>query len=178
MTFTRTRTALVAAVLGFAATLAACGGVTVEGSGTATESATTSVARESATTGSSEAGAGSEASRSSSSPRASGGGSNPAPRDQPAEEVSELPEFTVERTPAELDFLDGLRAGGVNVDGVEDQMIAAANTVCRSREEGVDNFTLDAIAGQLIAQGRTDVAEDQGATITELIRSTAERAYC
>lgn len=173
MTFTKTRTALVAAVLSSVAALAACGGVTVEGAGTNSESS--SSVRESTARESTESSTQSSASSSSRSP---GSASSAAPQDQPAAEVSELPEFTVERSPADLDLLDGLRDGGVNVDGVEDQMIAAANTVCRSEADGVNNFTLDAIAGQLIAQGRVDVPESEGANVTELIKSTAQRTYC
>lgn len=164
--------AVASAILLLGATvLTACGGVTVEGNAGSTDTST-SIARETATEGETTT---RETSRSSGS---NGGGSQQAPRDQPAAEVSELPEASAERTPQELDFLDGLKEGGIDVDGVEDQLIATASTVCRSEEDGVENFTLDAIAGQLITQGRTDVPEDRAVEVSELIQDTAERTYC
>lgn len=165
------KTVAVTALLLGASVLSACGGVTVEGN-TGSSETSTSIARESSTE---EMTATEETSRSSSS---NGGGSEPAPRDQPAAEVSELPEDSPERTPQELDFLDGLKEGGIDVDGVEDQLIATASTVCRAQEDGVENFTLDAIAGQLITQGRTEVPEERAVEVSELIQETAERTYC
>lgn len=155
--------------------LTACGGVTVEGnpssagndSGTDT---TTSIARETATE---EGRSGTETSTSTTSR-----GNQVQPQDRPAAEMTEPPTTGVERTPEELDLLDGLREGGIDVEGVEDQMIATAGTVCRSLEEGTDNVTADAIAGQLIVQKRVDVPEERAGEVSALIRETAERTYC
>lgn len=166
------KTVVMATLLMGATFLTACGGVTVEGNSGSTETST-SIARESSTEESTAAGEPSSSSRSSRS-----GGSQPAPKDQPAAEVSELPEASAERTPEELDFLDGLKEGGIDIDGVEDQLIATAGTVCRAQEEGMENVTLDAIAGQLITQKRTDIPEERAQEVSELIQETAERTYC
>lgn len=163
--------AMAALVMG-ATVLTACGGVTVEGNTGSADTTTTSVARESATEGTTVT---KETSRSSSS---DGGHSEPAPQDKPAAEVSELPDTSAERSPQDLDFLDDLKEAGIDVEGVEDQLIATASTVCRAKEAGEENFTLDAIAGQLIAQGRTDIPEDRAIEVSELIQETAERTYC
>lgn len=156
-----------------ATVLTACGGVTVEGnpSSADTDSGTgTSIARETATE---EKGSGTETSTSTTSR-----GNQAQPKDRPAAEMTEPPTTGVERTPEELDLLDGLREGGIDVEGVEDQMIATAGTVCRSLEEGTDNVTVDAIAGQLIVQNRVDVPEERAGEVSTLIRETAERTYC
>lgn len=176
----RSTVSVTALILG-SAVLTACGGVTVEGNSGSTET-TTSLARETATE---ETTAATESSRSS-----SGGGNAPAPRDQPAAEMTEAPSTAAQRSPQELDLLDGLREGGIDVDGVEDPLIATANAVCRSLEGSGDggdntdntgsgdNVTLDAIAGQLITQGRVDIPEERAAEVSTLIRETAERTYC
>lgn len=164
------RTTMVATLFLGATLLTACGGVTVEGNSTATD-ATTSIARETATETETST-------RESSTSSSNSGAAQPSPRDQAAAEISELPDSSAERTPQELDLLDGLKEGGIDIEGVEDQLIATASTVCRAQEEGVENFTLDAIAGQLITQGRTEVPEERAVEVSELIQETAERTYC
>ncbi|BAC19518.1 hypothetical protein HMPREF0290_0158 [Corynebacterium efficiens YS-314] len=156
-----------------ATVLTACGGVTVEGnpSSADTDSGTgTSIARETAT--------GEERSGTETSTSPTSRGNQVQPQDRPAAEMTEPPTTGVERTPEELDLLDGLREGGIDVEGVEEQMIATAGTVCRSLEEGTDNVTVDAIAGQLIVQNRVDVPEERAGEVSALIRETAERTYC
>ena len=156
-----------------ATVLTACGGVTVEGnpSSADTDSGTgTSIARETAT--------GEERSGTETSTSTTSRGNQVQPQDRPAAEMTEPPTTGVERTPEELDLLDGLREGGIDVEGVEDQMIATAGTVCRSLVEGTDNVTVDAIAGQLIVQNRVDVPEERTGEVSALIRETAERTYC
>lgn len=154
-----------------ATVLTACGGVTVEGNSTSTDTdATTSLARETATEG--------ETSGTRTSTSAPSRDNQVQPQDRPAAEMTEPPATGVERTPEELDLLDGLREGGIDVEGIEDQMIATAGTVCRSLEEGTDNVTVDAIAGQLIVQKRVDVPEERADEVSALIRETAERTYC
>lgn len=158
-----------------ATVLTACGGVTVEGNPSSADTdsgagTTTSIARETATE---EKGSGTETSTSTTSR-----GNQAQPKDRPAAEMTEPPTTGVERTPEELDLLDGLREGGIDVEGVEEQMIATAGTVCRSLEEGTDNVTADAIAGQLIVQNRVDVPEERAGEVSTLIQETAERTYC
>ncbi len=165
------KSASVAAVIAGTTLLAACGGVTVEGNSSV--ESTTSVARETATSGET---ATRETSTSSSA--SSGGGAQWTPQDQAAAEVSELPEASAQRTPQEHDLLDGLVEGGIDIVGVEDQLIATAGTVCRAQEDGVENFTLDAISGQLITQGRTEIPVERAAEVSTLIQETAERTYC
>lgn len=165
----RRRTVSVAALAFGSVILTACGGVTVEGNSGSTET-TTSVARDTAT--------GETTTTTESSRSAPGSADSPAPRDQPAAEMTEAPSTEVQRTPQELDLLDGLRDGGIDVDGVEEPLIATAGTVCRALEGGDDNVTVDAIAGQLITQGRVDVPEERAGEVSTLIRETAERTYC
>lgn len=167
----RTRTATLALILAGGLSLAACGGVTVEGD--SADTAESSVARES--TPSSTADSAGESTEASTSARA--GGNRPAPRDEAAAEVTALPETSVSRTPQELDLLEGLSAGGVDIAGVEDQMIATAANYCDS-DSDPSNVTVDAIAGQLIAQDRVDVPADRVAEVSTLIKETADRAYC
>ena len=64
---------------------------------------------------------------------------------------------------------------GVDVDGVEDQLIGAASTVCRSENSDIGQVTVTAVAGQLVEQQRTELnAEDAVA----LIENEARAAYC
>ena len=53
---------------------------------------------------------------------------------------------------------------GVNVDGVEDQVVGAAQASCQG-----DAVTAPAVAGQLIEQGRTELSHE------ELVRLITEQ---
>lgn len=167
----RPRAAAAVIALSGVLTLSACGGVTVDGE--SADTGETSVSREATpkatATGSETATAASTSARA--------GGARPAPRDEAAAEVSALPETTVSRSPEATDLLEGLREGGVDVAGVEEQLIATAANYCDS-DSDPSNVTVDAIAGQLITQGRVEVPAERAAEVSALIRETADRAYC
>lgn len=90
--------------------------------------------------------------------------------DQPAREVTEVPQQASAFTPQEEAYLATLRESGVNVDGIEDQLTATGATVC------ADNLiTRDAVAGQLVEQRRTDM---DAAGVAALISDTARANLC
>ncbi|WP_026196071.1 hypothetical protein [Corynebacterium lubricantis] len=149
--------------------LAACGGATVD-----SEDVTTPVAPPT----SSSAESSTETSASSSETTTSQSSTTakpPAPAsDQPedigAREVEEVPEQSVQYSPEEQAFLDEVTASDVNVDSVQDQLIGTAQTIC-----GGDTVTRDAVAGQLIEQGRTDLTH---AELTKLLDDSAHANLC
>lgn len=145
------------ATIASVAALAGCGGTTVD-SHDVTETATATSTSETTETASSST----VVERSSS---ASGGAS-----DQPAREVTEVPQQASAFTPAEEAYLAGLRENGVNIDGVEDQLTATGATVCED-----DLITRDAVAGQLVEQRRTDM---DAAGVATLIDDTARANLC
>ena len=152
------------ATIASVAALAGCGGATV-GSDDVTETATatsTSETTETASSSTSETVTATAVERSSS---ASGGAA-----DQPAREVTEVPQQASAFTPAEEAYLAGLRENGVNIDGVEDQLTATGATVCAD-----DLITRDAVAGQLVEQRRTDM---DAAGVATLIDDTARANLC
>lgn len=63
----------------------------------------------------------------------------------------------------------------VKVEGIEDQLIAAATEVCRANELGQKSFTVDAVAGQLIEQGRSSESPE---ALADAIAAAAKNAYC
>lgn len=146
------------ATIASVAALAGCGGATVD-SDDVTETATATSTSETTETASSSTTA---AERSSS---ASSGAA-----DQPAREVTEVPQQASAFTPAEEAYLAGLRENGVNIDGVEDQLTATGATVCED-----DLITRDAVAGQLVEQRRTDM---DAAGVATLIDDTARANLC
>lgn len=145
------------ATIASVAALAGCGGATVD-SDDVTETATATSTSETTETASSST----AVERSSS---ASGGAA-----DQPAREVTEVPQQASAFTPAEEAYLAGLRENGVNIDGVEDQLTATGATVCED-----DLITRDAVAGQLVEQRRTDM---DAAGVATLIDDTARANLC
>lgn len=74
-------------------------------------------------------------------------------------------------TKADEPYLDALRNAGINVEGVEDQLISAGHAACRPE----DKVTVPAVAGQLLEQHRTDIAHE---LVSALIVENAQRAYC
>lgn len=146
------------ATIASAAALAGCGGATVD-SDDVTETATATSTSETTETASSST---TVVERSSTA----GGGAS----DQPAREVTEVPQQASAFTPAEEAYLAGLRENGVNIDGVEDQLTATGATVCED-----DLITRDAVAGQLVEQRRTDM---DAAGVATLIDDTARANLC
>lgn len=148
-----------------AVALAACGGATVD-SDDVTEtptvaSETTEAETESETETASSSVAPSSAVVPSQGKRAD---------DQPAREVTDVPEQASAFSPQEEAYLATLRESGVNVDGIEDQLTATGATVCAD-----DLITRDAVAGQLVEQRRTDM---DAAGVAALISDTARANLC
>ena len=160
------KVALCLATAASAAALTACGGATVDSdevteTPTATSEITETESSSSSTATPSSATA-TERERSSSI----GNG----PEDQPAREVTEVPQQASAFSPQEEAYLAQLRESGVNVDGIEDQLTATGATVC------ADNLiTRDAVAGQLVEQRRTDM---DAAGVAALISDTARANLC
>lgn len=167
---TPARTGLLIAALGGALTLTACGGATVENDPTTA----TSVAPldRAPRNGDSEAesGSGEAVDR----PPA-GRPAEPQPQDQGAREIDEIPEQQIPRSAEDVAFLGELTDEGIDVDGVEDQLIGTASTVCGNGENVLTEATPPAVAGQLVEQGRTDLPVGE---VTALIESAAQNAYC
>lgn len=165
----RRKASLAAALTTGALVLAACGSATVEDEAPETLSksstqATKSTAASSTTSqGSDKDGKDGKKSSEGSTTAKSGSGQNsagnnnaaPAPQtaggsDRGAQEIDEIPEtnpFEGENAA----FLDDVRALGVDVAGVEGQVVSAGYLVCDEQ-----TAILQAVAGQLIGQERTD----------------------
>ncbi|EFM42651.1 MULTISPECIES: hypothetical protein [Corynebacterium] len=106
-------------------------------------------------------------SKGSAEPR-NGSGSANSPEDRGAREISEIPSAQLPKE--EAAYLDSLKDAGVNVDGVEDQLLGAGQGAC-----GEDEITIPAVAGQLIEQQRSDKDFDE---LTKLLQDNARSALC
>ena len=149
-----------------AVAVAACGGATVD-SDDVTDTPT--VASEAETESETET---TETTETSEVPSSSAVVSSQSKRvdDQPAREVTDVPQQASAFSPQEEAYLATLRESGVNVDGIEDQLTATGATVC------ADNLiTRDAVAGQLVEQRRTDM---DAAGVAALISDTARANLC
>ena len=152
-----------------AAAVAACGGATVD-SDDVTDTPT--VASEAETESETETTETAETTETSEVPSSSAVVSSQSKRvdDQPAREVTDVPQQASAFSPQEEAYLATLRESGVNVDGIEDQLTATGATVC------ADNLiTRDAVAGQLVEQRRTDM---DAAGVAALISDTARANLC
>lgn len=160
------RVILSALAAGAATVLAACGSATVDNEGP------TSVApleRESAEASTEESS--SESTSSEADSESSEGGSEQAAQDRGAREVSAIPEPEEETDTPDAKFLGALSDAGLDTDGVEYQVISAAQGSCESES----NVIVQAVAGQLIEQGRTDMPFEE---LTGLLEDQARTAYC
>lgn len=138
-----------------------CGKSTSEGEDS---SSSTSLATE---TSSSSAAPSSEDSASSSEASSPSAG---APKDKSTREIDSLPTTPPPRQPKEQKYLDSLQ--GITTDGVEDQLIVAAQEVC---SVGQDSVIVGAIAGQLISLGHADGEKKD---VQDRIAAAAKKAYC
>lgn len=165
------KTGLLAAALAGALTLTACGEATVENDpATATSVAPLERApREGAST------AASESDEPTTTRPSAGRPADPQPQDQGAREVEEVPEQEVPRSAEDVTFLGDLSDEGIDVKGVEDQLIGTAATVCGGGDNGLTAATLPAVAGQLVEQGRTDKSADE---VVSIIETAAKNTYC
>mgnify|MGYP007104191362 CR=1 FL=1 len=152
-----------------AATLAACGGATVD-SDDVTESGATSTTA-AASTGATDATATATTSASTATvTERSTSISEGSYEDQPAREVDAPATMVPTYSPQEQAYLDHLKESGVNVDGIEDQLTATGATVCAN-----DPITRDAVAGQLVEQRRTDM---DASAVAALLSDTARANLC
>ena len=152
-----------------AVAVAACGGATVD-SDDVTDTPT--VASEAETESETETTETAETSETSEAPSSSAVVSSQSKRvdDQPAREVTDVPQQASAFSPQEEAYLATFRESGINVDGIEDQLTATGATVC------ADNLiTRDAVAGQLVEQRRTDM---DAAGVAALISDTARANLC
>ena len=88
--------------------------------------------------------------------------------DRGAREISEIPSAEVPEPDAK--YLDKLKDAGVNVDGVEDQLLGAGKAACDENE-----VTISAVAGQLIEQQRTTQSFEE---LSQLIKDSARSGIC
>ncbi|KHO30677.1 hypothetical protein [Corynebacterium minutissimum] len=153
-----------AALLAAGALLAGCGSATVDES-EATETSVAPLERSAGSSEGAESSSTSNSSAASSSDKASSGsgssrGSGEETEDRGAREISEIPAPAPAEGPHQ-EFLAALSDGGVNTEGVEDQLVGAAQAACQG-----DTVTVPAVAGQLIEQGRSELSHEQ---LTQLI---------
>lgn len=158
-----------AVLLAAGALLTGCGGSATVDDSTATDTSVAPLERSTAASASSASAGSSEASAGRSS---SSAGSSAAPSDEPedrgAREISEIPSPSPSGGPNQ-EFLDAVTKGGVNTEGVEDQLVGAAQAACQG-----DSVTVPAVAGQLIEQGRSELSHEQ---LIQLITERG-RALC
>lgn len=179
----------VAAVLASGAlVLAACGSATVEDEEPETLSKSSTVTSESTAASSSQSkdadrdsknGKSSKESEKKDSGTNTAGHSNaePAPqagdsggsRDRGAHEIDEIPD-TNNFEGDDAAFLDDVRALGVDLDGVEDQVISAGYLVCDEQ-----TAILQAVAGQLVGQDRTDSEFEE---LADNLTESARKHFC
>lgn len=151
-----------AVMLAAGALLSGCGSATVE-EGEATDTSVAPLERSSAASGESSASKASESSASASGSASAERTPGEEPEDRGAREISEIPAPAPEQGP-DQDFLAAVAEKGVNVDGVEDQVVGAVQASCQG-----DSVTVPAVAGQLIEQGRTELSHE------ELVRIITEQ---
>lgn len=167
---TPARTGLIIAALTGTLTLTACGGATVENDPT---TATSVAPLERAPKGDASEESPEDAETAGRPP--AGRPAEPQPQDQGAREIDEIPEQETPRSPEDVTFLGDLTDEGIDVEGVEDQLIGTASTVCGNDGNVLTEATPPAVAGQLVEQGRTDLPVGE---VAALIESAAENAYC
>lgn len=92
-----------------------------------------------------------------------------------AKRVDEAPDGQMPLSEADGGYLDDIIAAKVDVAGVEDQLIGAGRATCAEVPEAERKAMADAMAGQLIAQGRTKA---DAATVASAIAKAAKKAYC
>ena len=106
--------------------------------------------------------------RESDAPASSENSASKSQEDRGAREISEIPSAEVPEPDAK--YLDKLKDAGVNVDGVEDQLLGAGKAACDENE-----VTIAAVAGQLIEQQRTTMGFEE---LSQLIKDSARSGIC
>ena len=159
-------------------------GLSACGSSTVSDDATASVSKapiaplkgsggSGATSGAAGAsdGAGAGASGAGGSGGAGESGNAAPPADGPAQEVSSIPTPAQQLSDADKTYFDALTAGGIKVEGAENQMIGAAQVVCQNQFPQA----VQAVGGQLVEQKRTSLSPEEAVS---LIETSARKAYC
>ena len=116
-------------------------------------------------------GAGAGASGAGGSGDAGESGNAAPPADGPAQEVSSIPTPAQQLSDADKTYFDALTAGGIKVEGAENQMIGAAQVVCQNQFPQA----VQAVGGQLVEQKRTSLSPEE---TVSLIETSARKAYC
>ena len=106
--------------------------------------------------------------RESDAPSSSENSASKSQEDRGAREISEIPSAEVPEPDAK--YLDKLKDAGINVDGVEDQLLGAGKAACDENE-----VTISAVAGQLIEQQRTTMGFEE---LSQLIKDSARSGIC
>ena len=106
--------------------------------------------------------------RESDAPSSSENSASKSQEDRGAREISEIP--TAELPESEAKYLGRLKDAGVNVDGVEDQLLGAGKAACDEND-----VTLSAVAGQLVEQQRTTMGFEE---LSKLITDSARTGIC
>ena len=170
----RARAAVLALIGAGSLVLAACGDSTVESADvtettTATDEAASSTSETSST-------------RTSETSRTSARNFEERDITEPgAARASSAPDGRMPLSGDDEDYLDALIAAGIDVEGTEDQLIAAGHVHCGAgaadSREGAesDEAVVNAVAGQVVAQERTEKDE---AAVAQSIAKAAESAYC
>ncbi|MDK8506675.1 hypothetical protein HMPREF2751_05970 [Corynebacterium sp. HMSC063G05] len=140
--------------------MAACGSSTVESSevtsSTTTKTSTTSSSTKTSAPKSSEKSA-------------------PEITDPQAKRVDEAPDGQMKLSEADDSYLEALEKAGIDVAGVEDQLIGTGRAACADAPEEERQVIALAIAGQLVAQGRSQESAEE---VAKTIASSAKKAYC
>ena len=140
--------------------VAACGSSTVESSevtsSTTTKTSTTSSSTKTSAPKSSEKSA-------------------PEITEPQAKRVDEAPAGQMKLSEADDSYLGALEKAGIDVDGVEDQLIGTGRAACADAPEEEREVIALAIAGQLVAQGRSQESAEE---VAKTIASSAKKAYC
>ena len=140
--------------------MAACGSSTVESSevtsSTTTKTSTTSSSTKTSAPKSSEKSA-------------------PEITDPQAKRVDEAPDGQMKLSEADDSYLEALEKAGIDVAGVEDQLIGTGRAACADAPEEEREVIALAIAGQLVAQGRSQESAEE---VAKTIASSAKKAYC
>lgn len=169
---------LTLSVITAGASLSACGSSTVSDDATASASKAPiaplkgsggSGATSGAAGASDSAGAGASGAGGSGDAGESGNAAPPA--DGPAQEVSSIPTPAQQLSDADKTYFDALTAGGIKVEGAENQMIGAAQVVCQNQFPQA----VQAVGGQLVEQKRTSLSPEE---TVSLIETSARKAYC
>lgn len=161
--------------------LSACGGTTVE---TEADESIAPLSREPASSSSSSSSASSSSSESSSASSGESSGaassssapaatSEPAGLDQPAQEITAVPQQQLSDT--DVRYLQGLQNAGIDTAGIQPEMVSAGIMVCEGSDDDLTQATVRAIAGQVVQQQRSAAQED---AVMDTITKEAQQAYC